>query len=87
MGEVRARQDTLLLPAGETARCHEFHWSRLTNSIPHDESAFSVEGQPNRREGYARGNLLASYVHFHFGAQPDTASRFVAACRAASIHD
>ena len=84
---VKVDRSSWLLKQGNTLRGHEFHWSRLTNAIPHDQSAFSVEGQPDRREGYAYGNLLASYVHFHFGAQPDIASRFVAACRAASIHD
>ncbi|MBI2886328.1 MAG: cobyrinate a,c-diamide synthase [Chloroflexi bacterium] len=79
---ARARQDTPLLARGETVRAHEFHWSRLERDLPPERAAFEIEEQPGRLEGYARGNLLASYAHVHFGARPDLAPRFVEACRA-----
>ncbi|MBE7472861.1 MAG: cobyrinic acid a,c-diamide synthase [Anaerolineae bacterium] len=36
------------------------------------------ESQPT---GYAHGNLVASYVHLHFGHNPDLAYNFAQACR------
>ncbi|MCX6022722.1 MAG: cobyrinate a,c-diamide synthase, partial [Chloroflexi bacterium] len=77
--EVRARQDTLLLPAGETARCHEFHWSRLDGDLPAERLAFDVLGE-DRTEGYTEGNLLASYLHFHFGSDRGLPRRLAQAC-------
>lgn len=76
---VRARRDTLLLRAGEETRGHEFHYS--TWSGGEDDSApyalSPPRGGPARLEGYARGNLLVSYVHLHFGNHPELARRFV----------
>jgi cobyrinic acid a,c-diamide synthase len=78
---VRARSGSPLLAAGDTARGHEFHWSDYEGP-PAGEPAFTVVEDADRTEGFAAGNLLASYVHLHFGAGPGMAPRFVAACRA-----
>lgn len=88
---VVARRDTLLLPAGHAARGHEFHYStwetpdaiaewRAYDIAPRAELSPAEE---TRAEGFAFGNLLASYVHLHFAAEPELARRFVAACRVA----
>jgi cobyrinic acid a,c-diamide synthase len=75
---LRARRDTLLATAGTELRGHEFHWSRLTTGAEHAD-AFEIVEPDRRLEGFARGSVLASYVHLHFGAAPDLARRFVAA--------
>jgi len=77
--EVRARRDTPLACAGQTLRGHEFHWSVCE---PPDDgvAAYDVLGDHSRVEGYTAGNVLASYVHLHFGSDPDLAPRFVEAC-------
>ena len=82
LGYVRLQtaRDTLISPAGRELRGHEFHWSRLASGSD-DPSAYNILEPGQRSEGFARGNLLASYVHLHFGADPDLARRFVAALR------
>lgn len=80
--EVRTVRDTLLAPEGAAARGHSFHHSRWEG--PGDRAAYraaSPGGEPSRLEGYARGNLLASYVHLYFPACPEWARRFVGAAR------
>jgi len=78
-----ATTDNLLLRAGETVRGHEFHYSTWTvdDSPTTAHSAWTVRrraGDDERRaHGYVRGNLLASYLHIHFGQQPSLAERFV----------
>lgn len=86
--EVIARRDTLLLRAGQTARGHEFHYSAWeapdTVAAKHAYEIVprtSGHDSARRAEGFARGNLLASYVHLHFAAHPDLAWRFVNACQ------
>lgn len=81
-----------LLPPHVTTRGHEFHWSTWElngSTFDVQRSTFSPawyirprqgdgESQP---AGYAYGNLIASYVHLHFGHNPDLAVNFVQACR------
>jgi cobyrinic acid a,c-diamide synthase len=80
--ELRARRDTSLLREGQTARGHEFHWSVLETLLPVEAAAYNVVGAPVPTEGYAQGNLLASYCHLHFGSNPDLAPTFVAVATA-----
>jgi cobyrinic acid a,c-diamide synthase len=76
-----AVRDSLLLRCGESVQGHEFHYSRITanRSVP---SAYTVAGRSPGREGYARGNLLASYLHLHLAGAPAIAARLVEACAA-----
>ncbi len=81
---LRARKNSLLARKGEQARGHEFHhsvWSGGSASSASAYEAASVSGRSKRLEGYARQNLLASYVHLHFSSQPRWAQRFVEAAR------
>ncbi|HZR00346.1 MAG TPA: cobyrinate a,c-diamide synthase [Chloroflexota bacterium] len=73
-----ARRDSFLLRAGERVRAHEFHWSGLVGGPPPD-AAYQLD-ETGAVEGYARGNVLASYLHVHFGSDPRLAPRFVEAC-------
>ncbi len=78
---VAARCDTPLLRRGEAVRAHEFHWSDLESPPDPAAAAFDVLDEPERVEGFARSNLLASYTHIHFAARPGLAARFVDSCR------
>jgi cobyrinic acid a,c-diamide synthase len=82
--EVIARESSLLLGKGQTARGHEFHYSEW---IRHEESnAFAYEiqlrmGGESQPEGFVKNNLLASYVHLHFASNPDLVRNFINACQ------
>lgn len=80
---VRTLRDTPLLRAGEETRGHEFHystWEDVPPDVPHAYMLRDARGTCIP-EGYARGNLLASYVHLHFWSAPDLAARFIAAAK------
>ena len=79
---VESSQPSFLVPRGEKVRAHEFHWSRLEHAFPLERTAFRVQGPSERLEGFTDMNILASYVHFHFGANVELAPRLVAACSA-----
>jgi cobyrinic acid a,c-diamide synthase len=68
----------LLLPAGGKIRGHEFHYSRLERRLDPFPWAYSLEGP---QEGYAQGNLLATYLHVHFVGCPGAAENFIRRCR------
>jgi len=79
---VTAIRDSPLLPAGTASVGHEFHYSQLTQSIGLETAAYRVVERDDGLEGFANGNLLASYIHLHFGTDPRVAARLVAACAA-----
>jgi cobyrinic acid a,c-diamide synthase len=78
--EVETTRETLLGPAGTTARGHEFHASRIDPVPAWVRRAYAVrmshDGEP-RAEGYLIGEALISYVHIHFGSNPVLADRLV----------
>jgi len=82
--EVRLAGDGLLGAAKQKLRGHEFHystWQRPKATPP----AYTVQPrspteQP-RDEGFACGNLHASYIHLHFGQDARLAAQMVARCR------
>lgn len=82
---VQFTRDSLLGPSGTIVRGHSFHYSRITNdsSLPTTYSVnYSLSGK-QQDEGYLLGNVLASYIHLHFRANPTIAERFVGAARSA----
>ncbi len=83
--EATALCDTLLTRQGEVVRGHEFHYSCLNAPLAREEAAyeFAAYGQV---EGFAHGNLLATYVHLSFSGFPLAAQRFVTAARVWRSH-
>ena len=88
--EVLAAKKTFMAPE-EKIRGHEFHYSELHGFLPGRkiQTAYLMEG-PNKtriREGYHYKNCLGSYVHLHFGSNPEFARGFVAACRSFTLSE
>ncbi len=69
-----------LLDEGERVRGHEFHWSELRSPVPAENAAYRLAERDSALEGYASGQILASYVHLHFGSRVDMARRLIHTC-------
>ena len=71
---------SFLVRPGETIRGHEFHYSSWDGEGLSPAYAASRRHTGSQRpEGYASGQIHASYVHVHFHACPWLAQRFVQA--------
>jgi cobyrinic acid a,c-diamide synthase len=82
-----ALRSNLLIDAGDALRGHEFRystWSGGGQPAEH-EAAWRVSGTrvstPADSAGFVRGNLLASYLHVHFGQHAGIPSRFIGKLR------
>jgi len=78
---VELTNDCLLGKAGTTIRGHSFHYSRIANEsevATNYRVQYSLSGRAEN-EGYRLRNVLASYVHLHFRAEPTIARSFVEA--------
>ena len=75
--EAHLHGDSLLGPAGALVRGHEFHYSSCELAdVRH--AAYVVDGSP---EGYAAGDLFATYIHLHFAGYPALLERWLERCR------
>jgi cobyrinic acid a,c-diamide synthase len=77
-------EDSILSPRGQFYRGHEFHWSRITSHNGDFKPAYQMlnaDGEVIGYEGFVGPNLLASYVHLHFGQNPLLVDKFVQHCR------
>jgi cobyrinic acid a,c-diamide synthase len=80
---VEFTEDCLLGRKGTVVRGHSFHYSRITSRGKIETSyhvQYSMSGK-EELEGFRRSNVVASYIHLHFRANPAVAENFVAAIR------
>ena len=83
--EVTGLPGNFLLPEGEAARGHEFHYSVYE---PPDETAlpahaYETKGmRGTKTEGALRNRLIAGYTHLHFASNPGIVPRWLAECEA-----
>lgn len=72
-----AAQNTLLCPNEAVGRAHEFHYSIWEGTL--HSPAWRSKGTDGNEawQGHVKDNLLASYVHLHFGAMPTWAETWV----------
>jgi cobyrinic acid a,c-diamide synthase len=82
--QVTALRPNLLAEPGKSLRGHEFRYSTWVCEAGTigEAAAWDVKGTrgrvPEDAVGYVSGNLLASYLHIHFGQNRELARRFVA---------
>jgi cobyrinic acid a,c-diamide synthase len=82
--EVTLAAAGILGPAGTKARGHEFHYSEMLGEPIGVSRLYRLtprKGGEALAEGYSQHNVLASYVHLHFGSNPEVACNLVASCR------
>ena len=76
---VEAIDDVILAQRGSKIRGHEFHYSEI--DMPDAiKRAYKVTKAGNGQEwfeGYCYKNVLASYVHIHFGSNIEWAKKFI----------
>jgi cobyrinic acid a,c-diamide synthase len=80
---VEFTKDCLLGRKGTVVRGHSFHYSRIASQGDLRTSyhvQYSLSGK-EEMEGFQQGNVLASYIHLHFRANPAVAENFVASIR------
>ncbi|MGD1899436.1 MAG: cobyrinate a,c-diamide synthase [Phormidesmis sp.] len=83
--QIKALTDGPLLTAGQTAVGHEFHKSSVVETLKqplYETRRYWGETGTPQQEGYAQPNLHASYVHLHWGQQPQMVWRFLQQCAA-----
>ena len=84
--EVETCTPTILGPAGLRFRGHQFRYSTLeaTGGPLHADPAYTVAPKwgASFQEGFARGNVLGSYVHAHWASNPAIPEGFVSSCLA-----
>ncbi|MBB6284291.1 cobyrinate a,c-diamide synthase [Geobacillus subterraneus] len=78
--EVHGRKGNFLLPEGERARGHEFHYSTYE---PRGDVPFAYETSGRlgvKPDGCLAHRLVAGYVHFHFASAPAMVERWLSEC-------
>lgn len=77
--EITGVEGNFLICEQELAKGHEFHYSVYEGN--HETPAYFTKGRFGaKQEGYAQGNLVAGYTHFHFASNPQLVKNWLAAC-------
>ncbi len=72
--DVKTTLGCRLFSAHKKIRGHFFHFSEIEGK-PRCQTGYRVKtyGSPSAREGFRVKNVLASYIHLHFGSNPEFA--------------
>ena len=81
--QVELTQNCIIGVQGAVVRGHEFHYSEIGIMPQEVRRCYEVSrrGEVLGMEGFQIRNCLASYIHLHFGSNPEIAEAIVAACR------
>jgi cobyrinic acid a,c-diamide synthase len=76
------QRGTLLGPAGQSFRGHQFRYSTLEwkSCVENAYTLTRRRGGQQTEEGYSRGNVLGSYVHAHWASNPTLADSLIQEC-------
>jgi cobyrinic acid a,c-diamide synthase len=78
--EATAVSPTSWLDAGDEVRGHEFHYSQVEPLDGGGQAAWKLSARgTERHEGFVADGVQASFLHVHWAAFPQIASRLVAA--------
>ncbi|WP_297217537.1 cobyrinate a,c-diamide synthase [Thermoplasma sp.] len=75
--EILAKRDTGILRAGESARGHEFHKSRIRFDVSYDHPFAFRSRYSSSEDGYSEGKVTATYAHIHFLSNPGVAENLL----------
>ena len=83
--EITFLRSSVIGNIGLCVRGHEFHYSGIEDDMgkSEGEKIFSMTARTGHKEGDAGWQVnrtLGSYIHLHFGSQPDAAGSFVNSC-------
>jgi cobyrinic acid a,c-diamide synthase len=84
--EVKGEEGNFLLTGTMSAKGHEFHYSTFEpkSNIPHAYEVKSLGG--TKKDGYMKRNLVAGYIHFHFGSCPKMVENWIKQCKKVNEH-
>lgn len=84
--EATSAADHPAWPRGTIARGHEFHYSSVDPASGDVSPAWTLRARGRERaEGFVLGGVHASYLHTHWAATPEVATRLVGAAAAAGV--
>jgi cobyrinic acid a,c-diamide synthase len=80
---VKAVKNNIFSPRGGVFKGHQFRYSSVRNIPPTLNRVYNVtkNNGGSEREGFFYKNVLASYVHVHFGSNINCARHFLESCR------
>ncbi|MGK7906309.1 MAG: cobyrinate a,c-diamide synthase [Synechococcus sp.] len=79
---ARVMTSTPAVHCGESIRGHEFHHSTCQ---PQTSARSGIYEWGQTREGWSSDRIHASYLHLHWGAQPQVARRWLQSCAQHSL--
>ncbi len=95
--EAVLNQESILGKKGSAVRGHEFHYSAITTDVSavtpsnprtleslNPANLYSIKDGSNNKldnEGYVIHNTLGSYIHIHFGSNPEIPGHFINYCK------
>ncbi len=77
--EIVTKRDSIIGPSMTRARGHEFHYSDIVDKRNEVETIYQIKEREGK-EGFLKKNVLGSYIHLHFGSNPDIPKNFVNSC-------
>jgi len=81
--EIITQKESSLGPVNTKVRGHEFHYSMIKETEIDVEYIYEMtdrKSDSSGEEGFVRNRVLGSYVHLHWGSNPEVAENFVDYC-------